>query len=106
MGRFSTRCSEARIVDEVNDVAKLLSKIDRQKVKEALLQNLEIAAAHLDLEGFAFIKLTRTGLQACFSADVTSQVLKGEEPAGGKMTTAEISKTFWNKPAMFKKWTS
>jgi hypothetical protein len=91
-------------VDQVDDMAKILSRIDREKVKEALLQNLEIAAAHLDLEGFAFVKLTRTGLQACFSADVTSQVLKGEEPACGKLTTKEISKTFWSKPAMFKDW--
>lgn len=90
--------------DEFYETKKLLSRIDREKVKAAILQNLEVMAAHLDLEGFAFLKLTRTGLQACFSADVTSQVLKGEEPAGGKMTTKEISKTFWNKPAMFKDW--
>lgn len=79
---------------------KLLLRIDRAKVKEALLQNLEVAAAHLDLEGFAYIKLTRTGAQACFSADVTSEVLKNGGCTGEKMTTKEISKTFWSKPAM------
>ena len=84
---------------DFDETRKLLLRIDRAKVKEAVLQQLEIAAAHLDLEGFAYIKVTRTGAQACFSADVTSQVLKGEVNQE-KMTTAEISKTFWQKPAM------
>ena len=84
---------------DFDETRKLLLRIDRAKVKEAVLQQLEIVAAHLDLEGFGYIKVTRTGAQACFSADVTSQVLKGEI-AHEQMTTAEISKTFWSKPAM------
>ena len=73
-------------------------------MKDAILPNVEIVAAHLDLEGFCYLKITRTGRDECFSADVTSQVLRGEEPASGKMTTKEISKTFWSRPAMEKDW--
>ena len=90
-------------MDAFEETKRLLLKISRDRVKAAMLQNLEIVAAHLDLEGFAFLKVTRTGAQECFSADVTSQVLKGEEPACGKMTYKEIAKTFWREPAM-EKW--
>lgn len=95
MGQFPTEFSEA---------AKLLLRIPRQTVEKAVLPNIEIVAAHLDLEGFCYLKITRTGRDQCFSVDVTSQVLKGEEPASGKMTTKEISKHFWSKPAMDKDW--
>lgn len=84
--------------DEFSEVKKLLLRIDREKVKEALLQYLEIAASHLDLEGVAYIKVLRTGAQACFSMDVTSEVLKKSG-----FTTKELSKEFWSKPSM-EKW--
>jgi hypothetical protein len=67
-------------------------------VRVAILENLEIAAAHLDLEGVAYIKLVRTGAQRCFSMDVTSEVLKEKG-----FTTEELEKHFWSKPSM-EKW--
>lgn len=85
--------------DEFSEAAKLLLRIDRKKVKEALLAHLEIAAAHLDLEGIAYIKLTRTGSQACFSMDVTSEVLKKQG-----FDVKDQSKAFWSRPAMEKNW--
>jgi len=69
------------------------------KAVAALIESSPVVRAHLDLEGFAFVKVTRTGPDSCFSADVTNHVLKGEEPACGKMTTKEISDTFWKVPA-------
>ena len=78
-------------------------RISRQVVGDALAPNVEIIAAHLDLEGFAYVKITRTGKQGCFSADVTSMILKGEEPAGGKMGYSDMDKMFWQHPAM-EKW--
>ena len=87
----------AQFPDELQEVANLLLRIQRKTVKAALLQNLEIAAAHLDLEGIAYIKVTRTGAQECFSMDVTSEVLKKNG-----FTTKELSKHFWSKPSMDK----
>lgn len=84
--------------DEFSEVKKLLLRISREKVKEAILQHLEIVAAHLDLEGVAYIKVIRTGAQECFVMDVTSRILKDHG-----FTTKELSKEFWSKPAM-EKW--
>lgn len=82
---------------------KRVVRIARDKVRKALLPHIETFAAHLDLEGFAYIKVLRTGPHECFAQDVTSRILKGEEPAGSRnMTTKEISDTFWKEPAMVK----
>lgn len=78
-------------------------RIARNKVHQALLPHIEVFAAHLDLEGFAYIKVLRTGPHECFAQDVTSRILKGEEPQGNRnMTTKEISDAFWKTPAMVK----
>jgi hypothetical protein len=62
-----------------------------------------LIAAHLDLEGFAYIKVTRIGKTDCFAADVTMQVLTNE---GGNppMTRGEVAKLYWEKPANQKMW--
>lgn len=77
-------------------------RIARKKVQQAITPHVETFAAHLDLEGFCYIKVIRTGPHECFAQDVTSRVLKGEDPQGGKMTLAEMSATFWKEPAMVK----
>lgn len=86
-----------------NSQPKKRVKINPSKIEEALRNVHVVGAAHLDLEGIAYIKLTRTGAQECFASDVTGQILKGEEPAGGKMTYADMQKVFWSRPAM-EKW--
>jgi hypothetical protein len=78
--------------------SKKVHKIEVRAVREALLAQVHVVAAHLDLEGISYIKLTRTGADICFSADHTSKVLKLEG-----MDHAEQSKVFWKKPAM-EKW--
>jgi hypothetical protein len=82
---------------------KKVVRIARKKVEQAIIPHIETFAAHLDLEGFAYIKIIRTGPHECFAQDVTSRILKGDEPQGNRnMTTAEISDTFWKEPAMVK----
>ena len=81
---------------------KPVVRIARKKVKEALVPHVETFAAHLDLEGFCYIKVLRTGPHECFAQDVTSRVLKGEDPQGGAMTLKDMADTFWKKPAMVK----
>jgi len=78
------------------------ARIPQDSVKKAVAQMTIPIQGHLDLEGFAYIKITRTGKGECFASDVTSQILQGEEPAGGKMTYREMEQTFWRKPAAVK----
>lgn len=80
-----------------------VARIARKTVEQAITPHVETFAAHLDLEGFCYIKLVRTGAHECFAQDVTSRILKGEEPQGNRnMTTGDISDTFWKEPAMVK----
>lgn len=90
------------LTDQWTLKSKKVVRIARKKVREAIVPHVETFAAHLDLEGFCIIKVTRTGPHECFAQDVTSMVLKGEYPPGPKMTTGEISDTFWKEPAMVK----
>ena len=62
-------------------------------IVRALGEQIEAIRAHLDLEGVCYVKLTRTAAQGCFASDATSDVLKKD------MSYAEISETFWKKPA-------
>jgi len=62
-----------------------------------------IIAAHLDLEGFCYIKVTRIGAKDCFAADVTMAVLTNEG-GGPALTRAEIAKLYWEKPSNQKMW--
>jgi hypothetical protein len=80
-----------------------LAKMSRAEVERAIAQQIPEIQGHLDLEGFAYVKITRTSADDCFAADLTSQVLKGEEPASGPMTNAEIAKVWWKVPAR-EKW--
>ena len=59
---------------------------------------VEIVAGHLDLEGFAFIKITRSGAQECFGADATSEVLRRDGT-----TYKAMAELHWKDPAM-EKW--
>lgn len=72
--------------------------MDQATVARAMGEQIESVRAHLDLEGVAYIKVTRTGPQNCFSSDATCDVLKAKG-----MDYKEQSETFWKKPAM-KKW--
>ena len=86
--------------------SKKLSRIGVDPIKKAVAQLILPIQGHLDLEGFAYIKITRTGKQECFAADVTSVILKGEEPQGARgMSYREMEQTFWRHPAM-EKWGS
>lgn len=67
-------------------------------VEKALQQQIVVAAAHLDFEGVAYIKLTRTGPSECFAADVTSNTLGGGENSGRYKEQQKM----WEKPAMEK----
>ena len=49
---------------------------------------------HLDLEGIAYIKITRTGANECFASDETSQALLDKG-----MDYEEQARVFWKKPA-------
>jgi hypothetical protein len=75
-------------------------RIDRKCVKDAMTPHVEVIASHLDLEGFCYVKLIRTGPNQCFMQDVTTRVLKGESET---FTLKEIAKAFWREPAM-EKW--
>lgn len=75
-------------------------QIPRSKVEDALKSQIVVGAAHLDFEGVAYIKLTRTGPDTCFAADVTSLILGGGEGHAGKYKAQEH---LWKQPAM-EKW--
>lgn len=74
-------------------------QILRSKVEEAIKSQIVVGAAHLDFEGVAYIKLTRTGPQECFAADVTSLILGGGENSGKYKAQEHL----WKQPAM-EKW--
>ncbi len=76
-----------------NPEPKKRVKIHPSKVEEALRNLHVIGAAHLDLEGVAYIKLTRTGAQECFAADVTSNILGGGEVPGKYKAQEHLWKT-------------
>jgi hypothetical protein len=78
---------------------KKVTRIDPSRVSEALKNLHVVGAAHLDFEGVAYIKLTRTGAQECFAADVTSLILGGGENAGKYKAQEHL----WKTPAM-EKW--
>lgn len=82
-----------------NPEKKKGTRIDPSRVSEALKNLHVVSAAHLDFEGVAYIKLTRTGAQECFAADVTSQILGGGEVAG----KYKAQEHMWKRPAM-EKW--
>ena len=82
---------------------KPVIRMPRAEVERAVEQQIPAIMGHLDLEGFCYIKITRTSGKDCFAADLTSQVLKGEEPAGGPQTQEEISRMWWRHPAR-EKW--
>ena len=68
-------------------------------MEEALKSQIVVGAAHLDFEGVAYIKLTRTGKDTCFAADVTSLILGGGENSG----KYKAQEHMWKVPAM-EKW--
>lgn len=74
-------------------------RIPQSKVEEALKSQIVVGAAHLDFEGVAYIKITRTGPDACFAADVTSNILGGGEVPGKYKEQEKL----WQTPAM-EKW--
>lgn len=82
-----------------NSEPKKRVRIPQSKVEEALRGQIVVGAAHLDFEGVAYIKLTRTGPDSCIAADVTSNVLGGGE-VPGKYKAQEVH---WKTPAM-EKW--
>lgn len=63
-------------------------------VVDALGQQVNVIVGHLDLEGFAYVKITRTGAEECFASDVTSEVLKKEG-----FDYKEQKFHFWKRPA-------
>lgn len=76
--------------------------IDLKHVKKALEQVHVQVRAHLDLEGVCYVKVTRSGAQACFATDVTGMVLRGEVQPG--LSWKDLSRTFWEHPACEKDW--
>jgi len=72
-------------------------RIDPELVRMKLEDQLQVIAAHLDLEGFAYIKVTRTAAQDCFAADKTCEILKLEG-----MDLKAQKEAFWDKPACVK----
>ncbi len=72
-------------------------RIPQSKVEEALKSQVVVGAAHLDFEGVAYVKLTRTGKDTCFAADVTSLIL------GGGDSKYKEQEHLWKVPAM-EKW--
>lgn len=84
--------------DKDDKKTRRLVRIDPKKVEAALKDQIVVAAAHLDFEGVAYIKLTRTGAQDCFAADVTSNILGGGENSGRYKDQQHM----WKRPAMEK----
>ena len=76
-----------------------LARISQKKVREALEQQIIVARSHLDLDGFCYVKLVRTGPDDCFAQDVTSGLLRGEHELP-KMTYREMERELWRHPAM------
>lgn len=77
----------------------MLAKFPAKRLPEIVAGVLPLAAGHLDLEGVCYLKIVRTGPNEAFAQDATSYVLKKD------MTQKEISKTYWDRPAM-EKWGS
>ena len=73
-------------------------RIDRKKVRDMLAEFslTETVASHLDLEGFAHIKIIRHGPHECFAQDVTQATLRES------LSLEKIERTFWREPAMVK----
>ncbi len=76
---------------------KMLARMPAKPIGKAILSMVPVIQGHLDLEGFAYIKVTRTGTIECFAADETSEALKRNG-----FDYKEQSKTFWKNPAMEK----
>lgn len=75
----------------------MTGRIDPELVRMKLEDQLTVIAAHLDLEGIAYIKVTRTAAQDCFAADKTCEILKLEG-----MDLKAQKEAFWDKPAYVK----
>ncbi len=81
---------------------KPVVRMSRAKVAAALKTlPLETIAGHLDLEGFCFIKVVRTGPHEGHAQDMTQRILTNDIDLR-PMTVEEISKTYWKEPAMMK----
>lgn len=80
-------------------MAKKQTKIDEKHVKEALKQMVPQILGHLDLEGIVYVKLVRTGKQACFSMDATADVMREIH----KLDLKDMS-SLWRNPACEKDW--
>lgn len=80
-------------------MAKKVAKINRLQVVRALAEfPVEVVAGHLDLEGFCYLKVVRTGPNECFVKDHTSDSLRNEG-----MSYKDMESLFWRKPAS-EKW--
>jgi hypothetical protein len=73
-------------------------RIDPELIHMRLTDQLQVIAGHLDLEGFAYVKVVRDGVQSCFAQDQTSELLK---TLG--FTVEDQKKLYWDKPA-YAKW--
>lgn len=82
-------------------MAKKQNKLKASVAMAALEQSLHSVVGHLDLEGVAYIKITRTGKQSCFSMDATGATLRGENAV--KLSWKELSE-LWDHPACEKNW--
>lgn len=63
-------------------------------VHDALLQQMPQIVGHLDLEGVAYVKLTRTGAKTCFASDATADVLpnRGHDLLKGRSAMERFAK--------------
>lgn len=67
-------------------------KIPRAPVEGALKDIAAIVQSHLNLEGFAVIKIQRTSKDDCFAQDVTMRVLEKD------FSRKDISEMYWKNP--------
>lgn len=67
--------------------------MSQRRVEQALDGMIEHVRAHLDLEGIAYIKVTRTGKDACFASDATADVFRKDG-----LHNEDMAKLYWNKP--------
>ena len=74
------------------------NRLSRIEIERSITDQIESIAGHLDLEGFAYFKVTRTGRSECFASDVTMEVLKKDG-----VTYTDMA-PFWNHPACEKEW--
>lgn len=74
-----------------------------EAVQKALAEQVPSIQGHLDLEGFAYIKVTRTGKDDCFAGDATMDVLTRRAGCERAFTVDEVAALFWKKPAK-EKW--